>query len=64
MENLIETLKNTVAFLMAMRIAVLIGLILLVFRLGYLAYRSPGIKRYWHERKRVFLRFKKVMKLH
>jgi hypothetical protein len=63
MENLIETLKNTVAFLMVMRIAVLIGLILILLRLGYSLLNSSEMKRFWNDSKRIFTRFKKDMGL-
>lgn len=63
MENLIETLKNTVAFLMAVRIALAVGLILILLRLGYSLLISSEMKRFWEDRKRIFTRFRKVIGL-
>jgi hypothetical protein len=54
MENLIETLVNAVAFLMAMRIAVLIGVILVVIRIGYSLIHSQQFRRHTQQFKRLW----------
>jgi hypothetical protein len=51
MGNLIETLVNTVAFFMAMRIAVVIGLLLFAMRLLYNYLHRTDFKRFLHQRK-------------
>jgi hypothetical protein len=62
MENLLEILKNTVAFLMVMRIAVVVGFVVLSIRLGYSVIQSREFKRFWHDSKRSLLRYRNLIK--
>jgi hypothetical protein len=62
MENLIGALRDAVALLMVVRIAVLAGVILIVLRLGYYLINSPQYKRWWHNPRKGFSGYKNMIK--
>jgi hypothetical protein len=62
MENLIGTLRDAVALLMVIRIAVLLGVVLIVLRVGYSIINSSQLKQFFHHPKKGFLRHKNLIK--
>ena len=52
MRNLIELLHNTVAFMFAMRIIIVIALAIIASKVVYTFLQSSETKKFWSERKK------------